>query len=129
MGILTLLGASFSVCIGWAPAPWLRPTIHADEIRAADARGLDVLWVDARSHEDYSKAHIDDAIWLNPKDPDVALLPIAENWLNYPRPIVLYCSSDTCTTSKELAKWLRKQLPDVEIYSLQGGWSAWLQTD
>ena len=127
LGILVLLGAGISLALGWAHSPWLEPAVLSGEIQPIDAQGLDILWVDARSNKAYSEAHIEDAIWLNPKDPDTALLVIAEAWLSHPKPIVLYCSSDTCTTSKELAEWLRKQLPDAEIYSLQGGWSAWLQ--
>jgi rhodanese-related sulfurtransferase len=127
LGILVLVGASFSLCMGWAQAPWMKPALQSGEIRAIDARGLDILWIDARSAKAFAEAHIKDAIWLNPNDPDAALMLIAENWLKNPKPIVLYCTSEACTSSKELANWLRNQLPDAEIYSLKGGWSAWLQ--
>ncbi|MGB0416771.1 MAG: rhodanese-like domain-containing protein, partial [Coraliomargarita sp.] len=40
-----------------------------------------------------------------------------------PRVIVVYCSSESCSTSREVAEQLRLELPDAEIYSLKGGWN------
>ncbi len=126
-GILVLIGVGFSLFTGWAPPPWQKPTLESGEIRAIDARGLDILWIDARTQKAYAEAHIPNAIWLNTEDPDAELMHITVAWLENPKPIVLYCSSAACSSSKELANWLRNQLPDAEIYSLKGGWSSWLQ--
>jgi len=46
-------------------------------------------------------------------------------WLPAPRPIIVYCGSESCGTSKRIAERLREALPDAEIYSLKGGWDAW----
>ena len=127
LGMLVLIGVGFSLVTGRAPPPWQKPTLESGEIRAIDARGLDILWIDARTEQAYAEAHIPNAIWLNPEDPDAELMHITVAWLENPKPIVLYCSSAACSSSKELANWLRNQLPDAEIYSLKGGWSSWLQ--
>jgi hypothetical protein len=39
----------------------------------------------------------------------------------------VYCGSESCGTSKRIAERLRESLPDAEIYSLKGGWDAWVQ--
>ena len=129
LGILALAGAGFSLCIGWAAPPWHGPALAAGEIRAADARGLDILWLDARPAAAYREAHVPGALWLDPEDRDAALLTAVQAWLEKPRPVVVYCAGHSCTTSKELAEWLRSQLPEAEIHSLQGGWAAWRQLD
>jgi 3-mercaptopyruvate sulfurtransferase SseA len=48
-------------------------------------------------------------------------------WLMNPRTIIVYCGSESCATSKLIADRLRESLPDAEIYSLKGGWNAWVQ--
>jgi 3-mercaptopyruvate sulfurtransferase SseA len=129
LGILVLAGAIVSLFLGWASHPWHGLPIKPGEIRAEDVRGLDVLWLDARPESAYVKAHIKSALWFNPEDPQAALLLAADAWLTDPKPIVIYCASESCATSGELAEWLRIQLPDAEIYNLQGGWAAWQKSE
>jgi rhodanese-related sulfurtransferase len=107
--------------------PWAEPELAAGEIRIVDARALDVLWLDARSEADYKAAHIPDAILLNYDNWESAIVELMGEWLMDTRPIVVYCGSESCGTSKEIAERLREVLPEAEIYSLKGGWDAWLQ--
>lgn len=127
LGILTLLGAGFSLFIGWASPPWLATQLASGEIRVIDAQALDILWLDARPAPDFHKAHIPGALWFDPEDREAGLVAAVEAWLEKPQPIIVYCSDQACATSRELADWLRSQLPDAEIYSLKGGWAAWRQ--
>lgn len=124
---LTGLGAAFSLFNGLAPLPWRQPELAAGEIRGIDAGVLDPLWVDARSKKDYDVAHIPQAILLNEDNWENQIDDLIGAWLTNPRPIVVYCSSESCGTSKRIATRLRDALPDTEIYSLKGGWDAWLQ--
>jgi rhodanese-related sulfurtransferase len=124
---LTLLGAVFSLFSGLAPLPWAEPELEPGEIWIVDARALEVLWLDARSEADYETAHAPEAILLNEDNWDDGIVELMGAWLTNPRPIVVYCGSDSCGTSKRIAERLREALPEAEIYSLKGGWDAWVQ--
>ncbi len=124
---LTVLGAAFSLSSGLAPLPWAEPTLAAGEIRLVDARALEVLWLDARSEDDYHSEHIPNAILLNEGNWETGIIELMGTWLTHPRPIVVYCGSASCDASKRIADRLREALPDAEIYTLKGGWDAWLQ--
>ncbi len=127
IAILTCIGAAFSLSSGLAPLPWAEPVLAAGEIHTVDARALEVLWLDARSEADYEAAHIPEAICLNEDNWDDGIVELMGAWLTNPRPIVVYCGSESCGTSKRIAERLREALPDAEIYSLKGGWDAWVQ--
>lgn len=122
---LTVIGAAFSLFSGIAPLPWAEPELAAGEIRIVDARALDVLWLDARSEADYQADHIPGALCLNEDNWDAGIMELMGAWLPAPRPIVIYCGSESCGTSQRIADRLREALPDAEIYSLKGGWDAW----
>jgi rhodanese-related sulfurtransferase len=124
---LTLLGAAFSLFSGLASPPWAEAELAAGEIRPTDARALQVIWIDARSAADYRTEHIPAAIYLNQEHWETGIIELMNAWLTQPRPIVVYCGSAGCGTSKRIAERLREALPDAEIYSLKGGWDAWLR--
>ncbi len=128
--LLTALGTAYSLVSGLAPLPWAEPELAAGEIRLQDARGLDVIWVDARSEAEFAAGHAPNALFYHAADAaDAAgsMIEILEQWLLQPRPIIVYCSDVGCGTSQQVAAELRVNLPDAEIYSLKGGWSAWLE--
>ena len=124
---LTILGAAFSLFSGLASPPWAEAELAAGEIRPTDARALQVIWIDARSAADYRTEHIPAAIYLNQEHWETGIIELMDAWLTQPRPIVVYCGSAGCGTSKRIAERLREALPDAEIYSLKGGWDAWLR--
>lgn len=124
---LTCCGAAFSLSSGLAPLPWAEPELTAGEIHTEDARVLDALWIDARSESDYQRDHIPEAIRLTEDNWDEGIFLLMEAWLSAPRPIIVYCGSQSCGTSKRIAEQLREALPQAEVYSLHGGWDAWVQ--
>ena len=124
---ITLIGVAYSLVGGLAPLPWAEPELAAGEIRLSDAEALDVIWIDARSYEEFEIDHMPDALFFDEGDWDTGLIQLMEQWLMQPRPIVVYCGSESCGTSKRIAERLRDALPDAEIYSLKGGWDAWLK--
>ncbi|NQY32943.1 MAG: rhodanese-like domain-containing protein [Coraliomargarita sp.] len=120
---IVVVGSAYSLFSGLAPAPWAEQTLAAGEIRYGDAAVLDVIWVDARSETAFAEAHLPEALWFDIENWDNSLIEIVERWLTAPRPIVVYCSSESCSTSRDVAEKLRADLPDAEIYSLKGGWT------
>jgi rhodanese-related sulfurtransferase len=127
IALLTCIGSVFSLCSGLAPLPWVEPELPAGAIRQEDARVLDVLWIDARSEDAYQHGRIGDAIRLSSDNWDDGIVTLMDAWLGNPRPIIVYCGSAGCGTSKRVADRLRDALPAAEIYTLHGGWDAWVQ--
>ena len=127
IAVLTAVGATFSLFSGLAPLPWATPELGAGEIRVEDARVLDVLWIDARGEDAYQQGHIGDAIRLSPDNWDDGIFELMDAWLGQPRPIIVYCGSAACEASKRVAERLREALASAEIYTLHGGWDAWVQ--
>lgn len=125
IAVLTLIGATYSLVGELAPLPWAEPELAAGEIRLSDAQALDVIWLDARPYEEYEADHIPDALFFDEGDWDTGLISLMDAWLMQPRPIVVYCGSESCGTSQRVAEGLRAALPAAEIYSLKGGWDAW----
>ena len=123
--LLTLVGAAYSLLSGIAPVPWAEPEIGPGEIRLGAAQALDVIWIDARSREEFSREHIPGAIHFDSTSEADSLLRVLELWLEAPRTIVVYCADERCGTSRKVADELRANLPDAEIYSLKGGWQTW----
>ncbi|MDQ8196151.1 rhodanese-like domain-containing protein [Coraliomargarita sp. SDUM461004] len=125
IGTLTLIGAIYSLVGGLAPRPWAEPELAAGEIYLDDAQALNVIWLDARTYAEYETDHIPNALFFDEGEWDTGLISLMDAWLMQPRPIVVYCSSESCGTSQRIAEGLRKALPEAEIYSLKGGWDAW----
>ncbi|MBK1878192.1 rhodanese-like domain-containing protein [Pelagicoccus mobilis] len=111
----------------WRPdaLPW---DVRALEIELAAANELEeALWVDARVEEDFQQAHLGGALLLNEESWEAGFVGLLEVW--FPdRPIVVYCSSQSCLRSHHVAKRLREELGVENVFSLKGGWEAMLET-
>lgn len=125
IALLSIIGSAFSLYHDWAPLPWAEPELKAGEILFVDAKALDVIWLDARSVEEFETDHIPGALYFSEGSWDSGLFALMEAWLGKPRPIVIYCGSASCGTSKRIADQLRSSVPEAEIYTLKGGWDAW----
>ena len=125
IGTLTACGAAFSLFSGLMPFPWKESELVTGEIQLENAQALDVIWIDARSRTDYDAEHIPNAILLNDSNWEAGIQNLMNVWLIESRPIVVYCSSKQCDSSKHIATRLREALPEAEVYSLKGGWEAW----
>jgi len=115
--LLTLLGYA------WRPnaLPW---DVAELEIELAAAGTLeDAIWVDARVDEDFESAHLEGALLVNEESWEGGFVQVLDVW--FPdRPIVVYCSSQSCLRSHHVAKRLREELGVENVYSLKGGWEA-----
>ena len=73
-----------------------------------------ILYLDARSREDYATGHLPRAVWSNPEGP----LPPRD------RPIIVYCSNEFCHSSLQLGVRLKKEgFRNVGV--LVDGYDAW----
>lgn len=125
LSLLVALGVTYSLLTGPAPRPWAQATPPAGAIRAADAAVLNVLWIDVRSRRAYATGHIPGAV-SDPSDgSESGRFEWMEAWLAAPRPIIVYCADAGCDQSRQQAERLRSDLPNAEIYYLEGGWAAW----
>lgn len=121
--VLVSIGVGYSLFSGLATCPWALPELAAGEIRLADTRDLDALWIDARPASSYAAAHYPQAYSLNLENWEQQLPGCIAAWLEQPRPIIVYCNPLNCDTSREIAEQLRANLPDAEVYSLLEGWA------
>jgi rhodanese-related sulfurtransferase len=104
-----------------------RAGLEPAEVRLAslDLKDPSLLWVDARSQEDFDRGHIPCAIHFEIGAFDASLAPLVAAWTSTTK-IVVYCSSTECGVSRDLALRLRRAgFP--QTWYLHGGWSAWQQ--
>jgi rhodanese-related sulfurtransferase len=85
-----------------------------------------VLWIDARTRKEWEKdGYPNSILWnLDPKEDANkmeadAVFKIAESKF-----IVIYCTSQACGTSKEIAKKIRKLDFGAEVKTLYGGYPS-----
>lgn len=127
LAVLAALGGAMTVATGW-PSP-LPPYDPAFRERAAltpaaaiSLRGA--LFLDARPAGEFKAARLPGALSLDPAHWDEHLLALSLAW-DGQRPLVLYCGSNGCALSRELATRLRRDLGTDRVFYLEGGWEAW----
>ena len=131
---LLLLGLAFLPAAGEAlylrdKVSWQSPIPASEMVTVADARGWgsNAIWVDARHEEEFSNEHVPGAILLNGDRWNDLLPQVLAAWSPGKR-IVVYCSSVSCGSSREVASRLRKEAELKNVFVLEGGWEAWLGT-
>jgi rhodanese-related sulfurtransferase len=100
--------------------------IGGNEICLADVKG-NVLWVDARLRSEWEENGLAGSIlWnMDPKEDQNemeagSVMRIAAGV----DLVVVYCSSEACGTSKEVAERIRKLGLGIPVKALHGGWVA-----
>ncbi|MEO0454378.1 MAG: rhodanese-like domain-containing protein [Verrucomicrobiota bacterium] len=93
------------------------------KISIEDALGYsNALWIDARSAEDFEKNHHEGAIHLNLSNWDRQLPEFLAQW-ELDQAVIIYCGSDDCQSSLQVA--IRLQEAGVSpLHILHGGWEA-----
>ena len=109
---------------------WRSPIPASELVTVAQALswGENVIWVDARPEEEFGRDHVPGAILLNEDRWNELLPQFLQNWSPEKR-IVVYCSSQSCNASREVAKRLRDQAQLKNVFVLEGGWEAWIKTN
>ncbi len=108
---------------------WNAPAVQKDEVTIEQARqfGSKVLWVDARPDDQFARQHVPSAISLNEDRWDELLPPFLQTW-SPDRRVIVYCSSQSCAASHEVARRLREEAGLPGVFVLHGGWEAWVES-
>jgi rhodanese-related sulfurtransferase len=131
--VLILAGLAFLPAIGQAlyyrgVVSWQQPPVDAAQVNLAQAKswGDAVLWLDARSAQQFAAGHVPGALQLNEDDWNALLPQVLAAW-SPERKLVVYCSQQSCNASHEIAERLRNEAGLKNVYVLQGGWEEWLR--
>ena len=105
------------------------PASEMVTIVQARAWGENAIWIDARPDEEFARDHVPGAVSLN-EDRWNELLPQFLAVWSPEKKIVVYCSSQSCNASREVAHRLRNQAqpPMQNVFVLEGGWEEWLKS-
>ena len=129
---LALLGLAFLPAIGQAlylgsTVSWHAPAVAKDEVTLDEATtwGDTVMWLDARPDAQFVQQHIPGATQLNEDRWNELLPEMLKTWSPDKR-VVVYCSSQSCAASHEVARRLRDEAQLKNVFVLHGGWEAWL---
>ena len=131
--MLAVLGA---VATHWlhprAPAWYLTEAPLAEDevsMKVIDERWKrDVLWIDARITEQFEVEHVPDAISLNEQNFDSMLFDHLEKLQDNTKPVIIYCGTEKCQSSRKIKDALIERLPLENVFVLKGGWQAWKQS-
>jgi rhodanese-related sulfurtransferase len=131
--VLLLLGLALILAIGQAvyyrdAVSWQTPVRAGEQVTVAEAQswGAGALWLDARSDEQFERQHVPGALLLNEERWN-ELLPQALAVWSPDKRIVVYCSSESCHASREVARRLRTEAQLRDVFVLEGGWEEWLK--
>jgi len=102
------------------------PASEMVTVEKALAWGDSAIWVDARPEEEFEKQHVPGALSLNEDHWNELLPQMLATWLP-DKQVVVYCSSESCGSSREVARRLRHEANLSNVYVLDGGWEAWLK--
>ena len=93
----------------------------------AQAWGANAIWVDARPDNEFERDHVPGAIPLNEDRWNELLPAFLGQWLPEKK-VIVYCSSQSCNASREVAHRLRDEAGLKDVFVLRGGWEAWLKS-
>ena len=108
---------------------WESPVAASELVTVAIARswGNDAIWVDARPQNEFEQKHVPGAVLLNEDRWNELLPQMLASWSPEKR-VIVYCSSESCGASREVARRLRSEAGLKNVFVLEGGWEAWVGT-
>jgi rhodanese-related sulfurtransferase len=108
---------------------WQSPMPASEIVTLTQAHAWDenTIWVDARPDAEFERDHIPGAVLLN-EDRWNELLPQFLTMWSPEKRVVVYCSSQSCNASREVARRLRDEAQLKNVFVLQGGWEEWLKS-
>lgn len=128
---LILIGLALVPAIGQAvyyrdKVSWQTPVAASEMVTLAQAQSwsADAIWIDARPQEEFEREHMPGALLLNEDRWNELLPQLLAVWAPEKR-LVVYCSTDGCGSSREIAHRLRKEAGLTNVFVLEGGWEAW----
>jgi rhodanese-related sulfurtransferase len=131
---LLLIALAFVPAVGEAiyfrdKISWQSPVPASEMVKVAQARawGDTAIWVDARPDNEFERDHVPGALSLN-EDRWNELLPQFLAVWSPEKKVVVYCSTQGCNASREVAHRLRNEAQLKDVFVLEGGWEEWLKT-
>ena len=128
-----LVALAFAPAIGQAiyfrdKVSWQSPIPPSESVTVAQAQawGANAIWADARPDEEFARDHVPGAISLNEDRWNELLPQFLATW-SPEKKVVVYCSSQGCNASREVARKLRTEAQLKDVFVLQGGWEEWLK--
>ena len=108
---------------------WQSPIPASEMVTLAQAHAWNgnTIWVDARPDAEFEREHIPGAVLLNEDRWNELLPQFLDSWSPEKR-VVVYCSSQSCNASREVARRLRDEAQLKNVFVLQGGWEEWLKS-
>jgi rhodanese-related sulfurtransferase len=103
---------------------WQTPVAASEMVTVAQARSSDAIWIDARPQGEFESEHVPGALLLNEDRWNELLPQVLAVWAPEKR-LIVYCSSESCGSSREIAHRLRKEAGLTNVFVLEGGWEAW----
>ena len=124
-----LLGLALLPAVGQAlyfkdKVSWQTPVAASEMVTLAQARNSDAIWIDARPQDEFDREHVPGALLLNEDRWNELLPQVLAIWAPEKR-VIVYCSSESCGSSREIAHRLRKEAGLANVFVLEGGWEAW----
>jgi rhodanese-related sulfurtransferase len=95
--------------------------LDLDEVRNLSGQNS-ILWVDARSEEEFIKGAVDNSVLLNEESWESLLPGFLDKWTPE-KMIVVYCSNASCSLSRDVAARIRNELGLDSVYYFEGNWS------
>ena len=130
-----LVALAFAPAIGQAiyfrdKVSWQSPIPPSESVTVAQAQawGANAIWADARPDEEFARDHVPGAIALNEDRWNELLPQFLATW-SPEKKVVVYCSSQGCNASREVARKLRTEAQLKDVFVLQGGWEEWLKRE
>jgi rhodanese-related sulfurtransferase len=96
------------------------------DVDRAQSWGANAMWVDARPDNEFERDHVPGAILLS-EDRWNELLPQFLGQWSPEKRIIVYCSTQSCNASREVARRLRDEVGLKDVFVLKDGWEAWLK--
>ena len=110
--------------VSWQSLDRSSEMVNLDQVQSW---GTNAIWVDARPDNEFEQDHVPDAIPLNEDRWNELLPTLLARW-SLEKKIVVYCSSQSCNASREVARRLRDEAGLKDVFVLQGGWETWLKS-
>ncbi len=110
--------------VSWQSRDLASETANVDLARSW---GASAMWVDARPDNEFESEHVPGAILLN-EDRWNELLPQFLTQWSPEKKVVVYCSTQNCNASREVARRLREEAQLKNVFVLEGGWEEWLKS-
>ena len=111
-----------------APALYLKQLpLRDDEVSLAVIRDKfhdDVLWIDARSADQFALNHMPGALNLSEQQFDDQLVQHLDVLQTNMKPVVVYCSGQKCEASRKVMERLKEMGFVKNAFVFKGGWSV-----